>query len=132
MSLRDELLAQEADAWATFEPMLRSGEDLAFGWSTSEVAGHLAFWQDRCARMLEAIAAGPIEDGAFTVDIDAENDARRPGWAATPVEEALAEAGVARERMLGAWSALQDPSGTAAAWFAEDSTEHYDEHTGGS
>jgi len=83
---------------------------------------------DRCAQMLEATAAGPVEDGAFEVDIDAENDARRAGWAATPPDEALAAMDAARERLVAAWSSIEDPDGTAAAWFAEDSFEHYDEH----
>ncbi|MEX0983753.1 MAG: maleylpyruvate isomerase N-terminal domain-containing protein [Actinomycetota bacterium] len=132
MSIREELLDQEAEAWAAFEPRLRSGEGLAFGWTHAEVAGHLAYWMQRCALMLEAAAEGPIDDDAFAVDIDAENDARRPGWAATPVEEALAAAVEARERVLRAWAALDEPSGSAASWFEGDTFEHYDEHTGGS
>jgi len=131
MSLHDELTAQEAASWAAFEPRLRTGEGLAPGWTPSEVAGHLAFWMERCARMLEASATGPVEDGDFEVDIDAENDARRAGWAAAPLDEALASAVAARQRLLTAWSALEDPSGSAASWFAGDTFEHYDEHTGG-
>jgi hypothetical protein len=131
MSMREELLAQEAESWAAFEPRLRSGEGLAFGWTQAEVAGHLAFWMERCARWLEETAAGTIDDGEFAVDIDAENDARRPEWAATPVDEAVTSAVAARERVLRAWSAIEDPSGSAAGWFAGDTFEHYDEHTGG-
>jgi hypothetical protein len=131
MSMRDELLAQEATAWADFEPRLRSGEGLAFGWTQAEVGGHLAFWMERCAQMLEASAAGPVEDGAFEIDIDAENDARRPTWAALPPEEAVEAAVAARDRVIRAWSALDDPTGSEASWFTGDTFEHYDEHTGG-
>jgi hypothetical protein len=128
VTLREELSAQEAEAWAAFEPRLRTGEGLADGWTPSEVAGHLAFWMDRCAAMLNAIAAGPVEDGAFAIDIDAENDARRASWAAVPADEAVASAVEARERVLKAWSAIDDPTGSAASWFAGDTFEHYDEH----
>jgi hypothetical protein len=132
VSLRDELLAQEAEAWAAFEPVLRSGDGLAFAWSVSEVAGHLAFWMERCAAMLEAVAEGPVDDDDFAVDIDAENDERRPGWAGQPADEAVAAAVAARDRVLRAWSTLDDPSGSEASWFAGDTFEHYDEHMGGS
>ena len=132
MNIREELLARDAEAWPALETAVRTGEGLAFGWTTSEVAGHMAFWMDRSARMLEAVAAGTMEDGIFAVDIDAENDARRPSWAATGPAEALAAMAAAHDRLCAAWSALPDPDGTAAAWFAEDSFEHYEEHTGGS
>jgi mycothiol maleylpyruvate isomerase-like protein len=128
VSLREELADREAREWSAFAQRVRADEGLAFGWSSSEVAGHLAFWMDRCAAMLEATAAGPVEDGAFEVDIDAENDARKRGWAATPPDEAIAAMEAARARLLAAWAAIDDPDGTAAAWFAEDSFEHYDEH----
>jgi hypothetical protein len=128
VSLRDELRAQEAEAWAVFEPVLRSGDGLAFGWSVSEVAGHLTFWMERCAAMLEAVAAAPVDDDDFAVDIDAENDARRPSWAGRPADEAVAGAVAARDRVVRAWAALEDPSGSAASWFAGDTFEHYDEH----
>jgi hypothetical protein len=131
MGLREELLEHEAEAWAAFAPRLRSGDGLAFGWTQAEVAGHLTFWMERCARMLEAVAVGPVEDDDFAVDIDAENDARRPGWAQTPPDGAVAAAEAARERVLAAWRALDEPSGSAASWFAGDTFEHYEEHTGG-
>ena len=132
MSIREELLHREDEAWRAFEPSVRTGEGLAFGWSTSEVAGHMAFWMDRAARMLEAVADGTMQVGAFAVDIDVENDARRPGWAAFGPDDAVAAMTAARERLRAAWSALPDPDGTSAAWFAEDSFEHYEEHMGGS
>jgi Mycothiol maleylpyruvate isomerase N-terminal domain len=129
--MREELSVREAEAWKDFEPRLRSGDGLAFGWTQAEVAGHLAFWMERCAEMLEASAAGPVEDGAFEIDIDAANDERRPAWSATPVDQAVEAAVDARARVLTAWSALDDPTGSEASWFAGDTFEHYDEHTGG-
>ena len=129
--MREEMLAQEAEAWADFEPRLRSGQGLAFGWTQAEVAGHLAFWMERCAQMLEASAEGQVEDGAFEVDIDHENDVRRAGWAALPADEAVEAAVTARERVIRAWSALKEPTGSEAGWFTGDTFEHYDEHTGG-
>ena len=109
-------------------PALRAGP--AFGWTQAEVAGHLAFWMERCAQMLEASAEGQVEDGAFEVDIDQENDARRAGWRRCPPtrrSRRRSRPASARFRVVG----VQEPTGSEAGWFTGDTFEHYDEHTGG-
>jgi hypothetical protein len=130
MTLRGEYLERESAAWRELQGALDEGRD-AFGWSTSAVAGHVAYWVDRAADAIESIGAGTYEPTAFATDVDAENDRLLPAWDAMPVGEARAALDTARGRLVAAWTALEDPTDEAAEWFAGDGFEHYEEHVGG-
>jgi hypothetical protein len=130
MSRHDDYLERESASWAGLEALIDAGRG-SFGWAPNAVAGHVAFWLDRAARALEAKAAGVFDPDDFRVDIDRENDERLPAWTAMPMSEALATLQRARDRIRAAWSAIPTPDNGAAAWFAGDTFEHYDEHVAG-
>jgi hypothetical protein len=130
MSRHEDYLDREATSWAGLEELLDAGTG-SFGWPANAVAGHVAFWLDRAARALEGMAAGAFDPADFRVDIHRENERRLPEWGAMPMSDARAALTAARARIRSAWSSMPTPSGGAAAWFAGDTFEHYDEHVAG-
>jgi hypothetical protein len=123
-------LDRESAAWAKLDELLDGGRG-SFGWPANAVAGHVAFWLDRAARALEAKAAGTFDPADFRIDVDRENERRLPAWTAMPMSDARSALTTARDRIRSAWSAIRTPDEGAAAWFAGDTFEHYDEHVSG-
>jgi hypothetical protein len=130
MTRREDYLDRESASWTGLEGLLDAGRG-SFGWPANAVAGHVAFWLDRAARALEAIAAGVFDPADFDVDVDRENERRLPEWTAMQIVDARAALAAARDRIRSAWSAIPTPDNGSAAWFAGDTFEHYDEHVSG-
>jgi DinB family protein len=127
MSRREELAAREAEAWEALLARLDRGH-VAYGWSVAATVGHIAFWTDRTASILEAIDRGN-ESELQCVDVDEENARLMPAWESTPIEEARAALERARARIVAAWSGMKAIDENVEERFAGDSFEHYEEHT---
>lgn len=124
---REELAAREADAWEALLARLDAGH-VAYGWSVAATVGHIAFWTDRTASILELIDHGRASE-IQPVDVDEENARLMPAWESRPVEEARVELERARARIVAAWAGMRKIDGNVANRFASDSFEHYEEHT---
>ena len=127
MSRREELAAREAEAWAALLARLEAGH-VAYGWSVAATVGHIAFWTDRTASILELIDAGRRSE-IRPVAVDEENARLMPEWESTPIEEARAALEQARARIVSAWAGMKRIDRAVEGRFASDSFEHYEEHT---
>jgi hypothetical protein len=130
MGRRQEYLDRERTAWVAFDDSLAQGR-ASFGWPPGGVAAHVAFWMRRAADALEAISRGDYDPTAFAIDVDAENDRRLPEWGTADLDDARADLAQVRDRLLRAWSSIDDPDEEAAGWFEGDTFEHYEEHLAG-
>lgn len=130
MGRREEYLERERTTWPPFDEALAAGRG-SFGWSAGAVAAHVTFWMTRAAEALEAIARGDYDPARFAIDVDAENDRRLPEWGTVSLEDGRRSLAEARDRLVRAWSAIEDPDDEAAGWFEGDTFEHYEEHLEG-
>jgi hypothetical protein len=127
MSRREDLARREAEAWTALLGRLDAG-DVAYGWSVAATVGHIAYWTDRTASILEAIDHGNPSQ-VKSVDVDEENARLMPSWESTTLEEARADLERARARIVAAWTGMRKIDTGVAGRFASDSFEHYEEHT---
>lgn len=127
MSRREDLATREAEAWTVLLERLDAG-DVAYGWSVAATVGHIAYWTDRTASILEAIDHGDPSQ-IRSVEVDEENARLMPSWESTTLEEARAALERARARIVAAWTGMKKIDKGVASRFASDSFEHYEEHT---
>jgi hypothetical protein len=138
MDRRDELAKREAESWRAFlaeveavPSDLRSVEGVVPGWSVKDLVHHCGGWARFSADQLEAIGNGPFTDPFDgvpdehwdRVSQEMIEEARRMSF-----EEVLRGAEEARARARSVWSALSNVGEEAARFFAEETSEHYDEH----
>jgi mycothiol maleylpyruvate isomerase-like protein len=138
MGRREDLAAQERAGWAAFMDLVASmppgtldDRTVVPGWSAKDLVWHNAGWAVFAVDELVALGDAPFSD-AFARHDDAYWDAvseemiqrgRALGYG-----DLLTETERLREGMHVAWAALPEPSDEAAAWFAEESFVHYEEH----
>lgn len=127
MSRRKELAVREAEAWEELRERIDAGR-VAYGWSVAATVGHIAYWTDRTASILELIDRGRASE-INSVDVDEENARLMSAWESTPIEEARAALERARARIVAAWAGMKKIDDNVAERFASDSFEHYEEHT---
>jgi len=132
---REELLEREASAWLDLEaafaavpPDRREVEGVVPGWSTHDLLWHCAYWAADAGDSLDRLRRGdpepeePSDDDALVAQILAEG--RGMTW-----DETILRAGLSRERVRAALSALgDDPPQAAVELFTEETFEHYEEH----
>ncbi len=133
---RQELLDREAASWDAFltavgrVPAERRTEIGAVpGWSVHDLVWHCGFWADDAARRIELIAADRQEPERPEAVWQAMNDDVAEQSKAMSWEEVVARSEAARERIRAALESLPEPSPAAASEFADETFEHYDEHT---
>ena len=134
---RDELLKREEEAWAGFVaevgrvPEHRRGDDgVVPGWSVNDLVFHNGRWAGVAAEKLAAIGSTGT---AGEEDPDEVWQGKNALWAGQSwsrlYQEAMARALEDRERAREALLALPDVTDEAASWFAEETFDHYQEHT---
>lgn len=135
---KQALTEREAAAWAGFRaeidrltPEQRTLPNAnADGWAVRDVLWHIAYWWNDLAVMLEEVSAGtpfvepPDDDEATNAD-NARILAESQQMTIDAVERGVQ---VARERLLAAWSELQDVEEGLERWFIWETIEHYEEH----
>ena len=132
-----ELLKREEAAWAEFVaevgrvPEHRRGEGgVVPGWSVNDLVYHNGKWAGVAAEKLARIRD---TGSAGEEDPDEVWEGKNELWAAESKsmlpQEAMARALEDRERARGALSALPEVTDEAASWFAEETFDHYQEHT---
>jgi hypothetical protein len=82
MSRREDLATREAEAWTVLLERPDAG-DVAYGWSVAATVGHIAYWTDRTASILEAIDHGDPSQ-IKSVEVDEENARLMPSWSPPP------------------------------------------------
>jgi hypothetical protein len=138
MDRRDELVKREAESWRAFLSEVeavpsdrRSVEGVVPGWSVKDVVQHCGGWARFSADQLEGMGSGPFTDPFDgvpdehwdRVSQEMIEESRRMSF-----EEVLRGAEESRARARSVWSALPTVSEEAARLFAEETSEHYDEH----
>ncbi|MGZ6545876.1 MAG: hypothetical protein ACXVEI_11230 [Actinomycetota bacterium] len=132
------LLGKEDEAWTRmWEQVARIPVDgrrdpgVVGDWSVQDLVWHCAEWADFCGRHLELMRSGSWTD-PFAVETDEHWDrvnqdiaerSKTMTW--VDVETGAASA---RERVRIAIASLGTVDDVAAAWFAEETFLHYDEH----
>ena len=144
------LLRRIDESRARFEQALAAAGDLETplrgdGWSARDIAGHVAVWERRLARDIEATLRGETperpEPGYTWEQMDALNIRDMEAMRAQSLVEVMAEsrAAFAETRALVA-SLTEDllfspghfpwtETDTLALWVRYDMWEHYEEHT---
>ena len=110
------------------------------GWSVKDLLGHIAFWADKAAADLQAVAGGRDEDVATPGSdqaVDEWNERERQARAGRPLAEIREEWLESFQKAMGALAAfpaerLQEnvKGRTVLERFAGDTYEHYREHFG--
>ena len=131
---REALLKREDEAFAAFVDTLaaapvdrREVEGVVPGWSTHDLAWHVAYWAAYASDVLERIQRGEPEpeeredDDAWVAEILAAG--RGMGW-----DEVIRRLEQGRERARAAVSAFDDLPEVAVDLFTDDTFDHYDEH----
>ena len=137
MADRDELLSKEADGWAALvgaservAPELRTLAGVVPDWSVADLVFHCGKYAELTGGRLEAMAAGTYVD---VEQPEHEWQAMNDGWAAESRtltwEQAIAAAEAGRMKARTALEALGEVDDAAATWFADETFEHYAEHT---
>ena len=134
MDRREELLAQEDEAWAelraTFDRLDEEQcERPGFtddGWSVKDLCWHIAGWCAYAVDAMEQIAAGTYED--VPLDVEALN--REWFELSQKVDAATArtELAASRNQMLAELQVLPELTPDALEWFEESGHLHYREH----
>jgi hypothetical protein len=137
MASAEELLQAEETAWADFVrevgrvPEHRRGEEgVVPNWSVNDLVFHNGKWAgvaaEKLARIRDTGSAGEEDPDEVWQD-------KNSLWAAESksmlYQEAMARALADREAAREALSALPDVTDEAAAWFKEETFDHYQEHT---
>ncbi len=138
MATREELAQAERDAWQAFMEVAsrvpqdrRDDRTVVPGWSAKDLVWHNAYWALFGAEELARQAGAPFVDpfaGGGDDDTDRENAEQVESGRALTWDEVLARAEQQRARVHELWSSLDEVSDEAAAFFAEESSIHYDEH----
>ena len=137
MADRDELLSKEADGWAALvgaservAPELRTLAGVVPDWSVADLVFHCGKYAELTGGRLETMAAGTYVD---VEQPEHEWQAMNDGWAAESRtltwEQAIAAAEAGRMKARTALEALGEVDDAAAMWFADETFEHYAEHT---
>jgi len=110
------------------------------GWSVKDLLGHIAFWADKAAADLQAVAAGKDEDVATPGSeeaVDEWNERERKARAGRPLADVREEWLESFQKAMDALAAFpadrlqQKVKGsTVLERFAGDTYEHYREHFG--
>jgi hypothetical protein len=138
MDRRDELATREAESWRAFLSEVeavpsdrREDEGVVPGWSVKDLVSHCGGWARFSADQLQAIGNGTFTDpfdGVPDEHWDRVSQAMIEESRRMSFEEVLRGAEEARARARSVWSALPEVSGEAERFFAEETSEHYDEH----
>jgi hypothetical protein len=138
MGRREELAAQERAGWDVFMELVASmppgtldDRTVVPGWSAKDLVWHNAGWAAFAVDELVALGDGPFND-----PFAAHDDAYWDGMSEEMIQrgralgygDLLTETERIREGMHAAWAALPEPGDEAAAWFAEETFTHYEEH----
>ncbi|MEP7059451.1 MAG: DinB family protein [Actinomycetota bacterium] len=138
MATREELAEAERGAWAEFMALVgrvprerRDVREVVPGWSVKDLVWHNAGWMLFSAEALAKLDGKPFVDpfsGHDDAHFAAENElqleaGRRLSW-----DEVVDQAERQRARTHELWAGLGAVSDEAAAFFAEESTVHYEEH----
>ncbi len=129
---------REAESWHAFRAEVqavpsdrREDEGVVPGWSVKDLVSHCGGWARFSADHLEAIGNGTFADPFDgvpdehwdRVSQEMIEESRRMSF-----EEVLRGAEESRARARSVWSVLPNVSEEAARLFAEETSEHYDEH----
>ncbi len=137
---RELLAAWEAlgSAVDSFSDMELEQPGVVEGWSIKDLLGHIAFWAQRAAHNLQAIAAGRVDDIVALESEKAVDEWNEREWRrrrdlplSAVREEWLESFQGAMEALAGCPSEkLEEKVGgtTALKSFAEDTYKHYMEH----
>ncbi len=137
---RELLEAWEAlgSAVDSFSDMELEQPGVVESWSLKDLLGHIAFWAQRAAHNLQAIAAGRVDDIVALESekaVDEWNERewrRRKEWSLSDVREEWLESFQGAMEALAACPSkkLEEKveGDTALKSFAEDTYEHYKEH----
>ncbi|MEA2555513.1 MAG: hypothetical protein QOI60_844 [Actinomycetota bacterium] len=135
----DQLAAAERRAWAEFMALIsrvpaerRDERDVVPGWSVKDLVWHNVGWATFAARELQKLKGLPYTDPFAAHDDahwDRESDAileagRRMSW-----DEMLVNVEAEREQAHELLADLGELGPEAAAFFAEESSVHYREHS---
>jgi hypothetical protein len=125
---RQEILARIETSWQDFLhvidgiPSDRATEPGVSGeWSTRDILGHLAFWEDRAAAALEGIGEGSGDNA----NVDELNAAEYDRISRMSYDEAYASLMRSHERIVSAASAAD---ALTPGDVEGDTWEHYEEH----
>jgi hypothetical protein len=134
---REDLLRREDEAWAGFaaevdriEPERREGADVVPGWSVKDLVWHCAYWATFCGDAIAGLDGAAFRDPFGDHDDaywDAENERVALEGRGLTWDQVRERADDARRRVRDAFEAGPDDD-RVAAWFAEETFEHYDEH----
>ena len=138
MATREELAQAEQDAWRAFMDVVaqvpedrRDERTVVPDWSVKDLVCHNAYWALFGAEEVTRQAGAPFVD-PFEEDegdeADRENARQVESGRALTWDKVLVQAERQRARVHELWSSLGEVSDEAAAFFAEESSIHYDEH----
>jgi hypothetical protein len=138
MTIRDEHLGREQASWGGFlaavaeVPAERLDDrSVVPGWSAKDLVFHNAGWARFAAEQLEASSDGPFVDPFEGVDEahwDGISEEMVREGRELSFDEVLAAAEAARERVRAVWSSLPEVDDVQAAFFADETFLHYDDH----
>jgi hypothetical protein len=138
MDRPDELATREAESWRAFLSEVeavpsdrREDEGVVPGWSVKDLVSHCGGWARFSADQLQAIGNGTFTDpfdGVPDEHWDRVSQAMIEESRRMSFEEVLRGAEEARARARSVWSELPEVSDEAERFFAEETSEHYDEH----
>ena len=135
---RMDLLRREEESWSGFMSQVsRVGPDrldkdgVVEGWSVKDLVWHCAYWARFCAEVLESLGSADFTDpfeGHDDAYWDGVNEQVAQASKSMTWEQVVGEAPAIRERVRAAFSSASE-GGKPDEWFAEETFEHYDEHT---
>lgn len=134
----ERLIAEEEAGWVRLRAAFASIPDDRFeeptvtpeGWSPKDVMFHVGYWTADCADVLERIRAGTWDGGADETPAAIE-DTNHDGFERSkemPAVEVRTWFEDGRERMLAAFSELDEVTPGAWEWFEESGPLHYAKH----
>jgi hypothetical protein len=138
MGIRDEHAARERGAWAAFMDLVATvpadridERTVVPGWSVKDLIWHDAGWASFAADALETSHGASFLDpfGAHAAaHWDAVSEEMIERGRSLTLDEVLSRAEAQRAHVHDVWSGLPQPGAEAAAWFAEETFLHYEEH----
>jgi hypothetical protein len=138
MDRHEELLEREAESWRALLAEVegvpserRPVEGVVPGWSVSDLVHHCGGWAAFAADHLEVLGSGAFVDpfeGAADDHWDRISQEMIESSRGKNFDDVLRGAEEARLRVRSVWEALPDAGEDAARFFAEETSEHYDEH----
>jgi hypothetical protein len=134
MEHKEELVEKEDQAWKEVHDLLAKVSDDRMeepgvtddGWTVKDLMWHLGCWAAEAGREIERVRMGTyVERETDTDALNAEFEAAGRQMDLAAVRTELTSA---RNRMLGEWAQVTDPSGDAEEWFYESGASHYADH----